>query len=86
MNTNIDTDKTEKMKKQAEVKLDGFAQDFTKNVKAYSSDAADSITEGYDTALSWVKKNPLQAAAIGAGVGFLIGFAIRRLGSEKRHG
>ena len=59
----------------------GFAQDFTKNVKEYSSNAMDSISEGYDSALSWVRKNPLQAAAIGAGVGFVLGAAVRRFAS-----
>jgi ElaB/YqjD/DUF883 family membrane-anchored ribosome-binding protein len=74
MNTTVDT----------EMKKDSKIQDFTKNMKEYSSEAVESITEGYDTALSWVKKNPLQAAAIGAGVGFVIGAAIRKFGKEKQ--
>lgn len=82
MNTTLNPEKTEKMKKPFEGK-DGFAHDFAKNVKSYSEDAVEAISDGYGTALAWVKKNPLQAAAIGAGVGFLIGAAIRKFGGKK---
>ncbi|GEM_PF-4432328 len=80
MNTTLDT---EKLKKQTEAKADGFANDFNKNMKSYSSDAVETISEGYDTAIAWVKKNPLQAAAIGAGIGFLLGAAIRKFTERK---
>ncbi len=83
MNANLESESLDRMKSQTEGKVDGIAQDFAKNVKNYSSTAVDSISSGYESALGWVKRNPLQAAAIGAGVGFLIGAAIRRFGSEK---
>lgn len=84
MNTTLETDKIEKIKKQADATSGGFSEDFTKNVKSYSSSAAESLSEGYDSALAWVKKNPIQAAAIGAGVGFLLGAAIRRFTQKDR--
>ena len=74
---------TNALKTSAEKKADGFAQDFSKNVKEYSSTAVESISDGYETAIDWVKKNPLQAAAIGAGIGFLLGVAIRRMSERK---
>lgn len=76
--TAFETDMLEKTKKQTEAKTEGFARDLSTNLKSYSSTAVESLSEGYDSALSWVKKNPIQAAAIGAGIGFLLGTAIRR--------
>ncbi|MBS1961136.1 MAG: hypothetical protein JST04_02890 [Bdellovibrionales bacterium] len=80
MNTTLDTDK---VKKNAEAKTGEFAKNFTHSVKEYSDGAMESISDGYETTLAWVKKNPLQAAAIGAGIGFIIGALVRRMASDK---
>jgi ElaB/YqjD/DUF883 family membrane-anchored ribosome-binding protein len=82
MNASTETT-AEKLGNSGDLKTTGIARDFAKNMKEYSSGAMESISDGYDSALAWVKKNPLQAAAIGAGVGFLVGALIRRIGSEK---
>jgi ElaB/YqjD/DUF883 family membrane-anchored ribosome-binding protein len=82
MNASIETNPADKLG-NSEMKTPGIARDFAKNVKEYSSGAMESISDGYDSAVAWVKKNPLQAAAVGAGVGFLLGAIIRRMGSEK---
>ena len=71
MDTPIDVQKTDTLKKP------------TAALKAYSEGAADTITEGYQTGLAWVKKNPLQAAAIGVGVGFAVGVIVRKLGERR---
>jgi ElaB/YqjD/DUF883 family membrane-anchored ribosome-binding protein len=83
MNTNIDLQKTDSLKKTVAAEAEGIGHDFAKNAKAYSEGALDTISEGYQTGLAWVKKNPLQAAAIGVGVGFLLGALVRRFNDRK---
>lgn len=48
-----------------------------------SQEALASASKFVDTATEWAKKNPLPAAAIGVGVGYLLGTFVRRLARGK---
>ncbi len=48
-----------------------------------SQEAIASASKLVETATEWAKKNPLPAAAIGVGVGYLLGTFVRRLARGK---
>jgi ElaB/YqjD/DUF883 family membrane-anchored ribosome-binding protein len=84
METTVSKEKIENSAKATEGNGQKFAEGFAKDVKAYSRDAVETISSGYDTALAWAKKNPIQAAAIGAGVGFVVGALIRKVLADRK--
>jgi ElaB/YqjD/DUF883 family membrane-anchored ribosome-binding protein len=88
MDTQLNSQKLEQSAKNAARSIESnglaFADNFKSEVKAYSKDAVQSLSKGYDTTVAWAKKNPFQAAAIGAGVGFAIGAVARRLMADRR--
>lgn len=48
-----------------------------------SQEAIASASKIVDTASEWAKKNPLPAAVVGVGVGYLLGTFVRRLARGK---
>ncbi len=62
---------------------DGLAKDILSNVKERSDVAISTVSDGFGQLVAWGKKNPIQAAAVGAGVGFVVGALLRNLISRK---
>lgn len=79
-NTTLETERTKEPLEHDPVDFDG---PFSTPKQDYPSGAAGPISGRYETSLEWVKKNPLRAAALGAGVGFVLGALVRRFASER---
>lgn len=63
-------------------KSEGMAKDILSGAKEKSENAITSVSEGVNQLVAWSKKNPLQAAAIGAGLGFVVGALFRKIAAR----
>lgn len=72
---------TATLESKAELMTSDVKENLGSSVKQAQESAPDFValfTEKKDQAVAWAKENPLTAAAVGVGIGFLFGSLVRR--------